>query len=326
MPSRKIEHQLESLNSMRQSGATEETRLGLRKALDDPVNVVVAKAASVAADLGMQDLIPDLLKVFDRLFEHPAKSDPKCWGKEAIARALTKLDHAESTAFLRGLRHVQMEPVWGAEADTAASLRGICALALLQCSDLTREDKLWHEMRALTDKQASVRADAARALGELEGIEAALLLRIKARMGDRESAVTGQALESLLHVEGNAAVPFVSEFLAERDGEIREEAALAMGTSRLPEAVTALIQTWEQSRSVHSSDPLLRALGASRQESAIEFLTGLIRGGEQPEALAGLRALEVQRDSAEIYRKVANAVAIRQESSITEYFRQHFPK
>jgi hypothetical protein len=326
MPSRKIEQQLEFLNSLRHCGASDQVILQLRKALNDRVNVVIAKAARIAADLELKDLLPDLIAVFNRLFEHATESDPKCWGKEAIAKALTRLGCDESAAFLRGLRHVQMEPVWGTEVDTAATLRGTCALALLQCSDLTREDKLWHEMRTFTDKEASVRADAARALGELDGIEAAFLLRIKARMGDREPSVIGQALESLLQVEGNEAVPFVAEFLTGTDDEVRDEAALALGGSRLPEAVAALIHSWEHSRVRHSGEPLLRALGASRQEPAIEFLIGLIRSGEQHEALAALRALEVQRDSAEIRRKVAEAAGSRQQPSIGEYFRQHFPE
>ena len=63
--------------------------------------------------------------------------------------------HDESAAFLRGLRHVQMEAVWGSTVDTAATLRSTCALALLQCTDLTREDKLWHVMRALTDRESA---------------------------------------------------------------------------------------------------------------------------------------------------------------------------
>src|SRR2546426_5542992 len=37
----------------------------------------------------------------------------------------------------RGLRHIQMEAVWGGKEDTAGALRGHCALALVSC----REDR-----------------------------------------------------------------------------------------------------------------------------------------------------------------------------------------
>src|SRR5438552_4076092 len=80
----------------------------LRKALGDRVNLVVAKAAELAAELRPGDLTPDLLSAFDRLFENLPKSDPQCWGKNAIARALKDLDYGVAAPFLRGATHVQM--------------------------------------------------------------------------------------------------------------------------------------------------------------------------------------------------------------------------
>src|ERR1700691_151721 len=73
---------------------------GLRKALGDRVNLVVAKAARIAADRQLRELIPDLLAAFDRLFEDAVVRDTQCWGKNAIARALTELDYRESAASL----------------------------------------------------------------------------------------------------------------------------------------------------------------------------------------------------------------------------------
>lgn len=119
MPSRKIEQQLEALSGLRAQGPTEQTSAALRAALADQANVVVAKAAKIAADLGMSALLPDLVSAFDRMFENPRESDPQCWGKNAIAKALKDLGHSSSQEFRRGLKHVQMEPVWGEQEDTA---------------------------------------------------------------------------------------------------------------------------------------------------------------------------------------------------------------
>jgi hypothetical protein len=47
-------------------------------------------------------------------------------------------------AFLRGLRHIQTEPVWGGREDTAHVLRAACCAALPQCADLTRDEVLRH--------------------------------------------------------------------------------------------------------------------------------------------------------------------------------------
>ncbi len=325
MPSRKIEQQLDALKSLRGTAVTEATLAALKKALSDRVNLVIAKAAALTAELQLQALVPDLLNAFERLFEDAAKADPQCWGKNALSKALKDLGYDESAAFLRGLQHVQMEPVWGKEVDTAGTLRAICVLALLQCADLTRQDKLWHLMRALTDAEANVRADAARALQELDGMEAALLLRLKARMGDREASVTGQVLESLLGIEREDAVSFVTEFLASRDEELREEAALSLGASRLPAAIAALIEQWRRNHASETSQALLRGISASRQQIAIDFLLDLVRNAGEHEALAALQVLELHRESAEIRKQIEVAVEKRGESGIRNAFRQRFP-
>src|SRR5206468_5235 len=110
----------------------------VRKALQDRSNLITAEAAKIAGDRRIHSLIPDLLSAFNRLFDDPAKTDPKCWGKTAIAKALTNLDYAESPPFVRGSQHVQMEPVWGGQEDAAAQLRAACVLALVQCVDTRR--------------------------------------------------------------------------------------------------------------------------------------------------------------------------------------------
>jgi HEAT repeat protein len=324
MAKRNIEREIEALKSLRQGEAGETTVLALRQALSDRVNLIAAKAASVTADLRLQALIPELLKAFERFLENGAETDPKCWGKEAIVKALIDLGYSDSAAFLRGLRHIQMEPVWGKHVDTAARLRATCALALLQCADLMREEKIWHLMRALTDAEAPVRRDAARALREMEGTEAALLLRLKARMGDQEPGVTGQVFESLLGVEGEEAIRFVAEFLEGEDTEVADEAALALGASRLSGGVSLLIDTWKKPQSLVGKDSVLRGISASRQEPAITFLLELIRKGNEDEAFAALQALEVHRDSTEIRKQVADAAHTR-EGRIRDQYMRRFP-
>lgn len=323
MPSRKIEQQLESLNALRSAGATDEATITLRKALNDRVNLVVAKAAATTALLNVSVLIPDLAAAFNRLLDKDAQADPQCWGKNALAKALKDLGYDESQSFIRGLKHVQMEAVWGSRVDTAGTLRSICVLALLQCADLTRDDKLWHQMRALTDREATVRLEAARALEEMDGREAALLLRLKARMGDTEASVTGQALASLLAIEHQAAVAFVGEFLDSHNEELQAEAALALGASRDAAAIQALIDYW-QKLDGRPGGAILRGISASRQDVALDFLTKLVREGSEPEALAAIDALALHRDSAEIRARVTEAVKNRSESSLRDLLRLAF--
>jgi HEAT repeat protein len=296
MAGRDIEAQIEQLSRLR-AGAAAEAVAPIRKALTDRVNLVVAKAAAIAGELLVRQLEPDLVRAFERLLEDPMKRDPQCWGKNAIAKALKELEHRESAVFLRGARHVQMEPVWGGQEDTAATLRGNCLLALVACTDLKREEILRHLVNALTEAADPVRVDAARALAQMGGEECALLLRLKARMGDREPSVTGQALESLLALERKEALPFVAEFLSPAGGEIAEEAALALGASRMAAAVEMLRDVWSRSRHAEFRAALLRAMCISRDEQALAFLEDLVKnGGEQDAADAG-RALALLRDS-----------------------------
>ncbi len=288
---RRIEEQLDALSRLRGSSSAEAVP-ALRKALADRVNLVAAKAANIAADLPAPEVLPDLLRAFDRLFEDPVKRDPQCWGKNAIARALKDLGHRESPAFLRGAVHIQMEPVWGGQEDTAGPLRGICLLALPACPDLPREQVLRHMINALTEPAPTVRADAARALAEMQGDDCALLLRLKARSGDAEPAVTGQVLESLLALERRAALPFVRQFLAAADA-VAEEAALALGRSRQSDAVDVLLECWPEARGMEYRQALLRALSISRHDRAIEFLKGLVADGRPQDAADARAALEL---------------------------------
>ena len=205
MPKRRIEDEIERLGQ-------NPTPAALKKALSDRVGLLVAKAAKLVAEHQLRDLIPDLLAAFERLLENPVERDPQCWGKNAIAKALTSLDYRDSALYLRGSRHVQMEPVWAGQEDTAPALRGICLLGLVTCSDIRREVVLRRLVDAVMDPAQTVRIEAARALGEMAGDESPLLLRLKALAGDREPPVVGQVFDGLLRLEGPGAIQFIAGF------------------------------------------------------------------------------------------------------------------
>src|SRR5688500_14672591 len=131
-----LEERIEQVRDLARQPRTEATLAALRKAVADRSNLVAEQAAKGIAEIRLHDLTPDLIAAFDRMLQKGASADPKCWGKTAIVGALKKMDYEESPPFVRGLKHIQMEPVWGGQEDTAAPLRGACALALIQCSDI----------------------------------------------------------------------------------------------------------------------------------------------------------------------------------------------
>ncbi len=257
----------------------EQATAELRAGLADRVNLVTAKAAKIAGELQLGELVPELLAAFDRLFVKPVERDAQCWGKNAIAQALADLDYRESAAFLMGARHIQMEAVWGGQEDTAQKLRGICLLALPACNDLPRTEIFRILVDAMADAKHPVRTDAVRAVAQMEGDEATLLLRLKARMGDGEPSVTGQVFDSLLALERTRALPLVKEYLGGTDAAVQEEAALALGASRMPEAVDILMEALPRAKEPFFRKTVLRALGASRQDKAMEFLRELAEEG-----------------------------------------------
>jgi hypothetical protein len=308
MAHRRVEEEVERLSRLREDGPGPATTAAIRKALGDRVGLIAAKAAKIAAELRLEEAIPDLLRAFDRFFEKPAERDPQCWAKNAIAKALAELDYRQSAPYLRGARHVQMEAVWGGQEDTASMLRGICILALIACSDVRREEVLRCLVDALTEKAQTVRVEAVRAIAEMGGDEAPLLLRLKARTGDAELAVVGQVFDSLLRLEGAGAIDFIAGFLDSGSEDVGAEAALALGASRLAEAEEALEAAWERTRDPELRFALARGISTSRQPRAFEFLLELVKNGRAADAKTALEALEIHRESPEIWRRVEETV------------------
>jgi hypothetical protein len=305
---RNIEDEVEALNRIRDGEPGPAAAAAVRAALHDRVGLVVGKAAKIAAEMRLRELIPELLEAYDRLFEKAAERDPQCWGKNAIAKALSDLDYRESAPYLRGARHVQMEKVWGGQADTASNLRGICLLSLIACSDVRREAVMRCLVDALVEPAQTVRGEAVRALAAMGGDDSTLLLRLKARTGDAEYSVVGQVFDAILRLEAAAGVEFVAGFLGTAQEDVQAEAALALGSSRLPEAVAALEKAWEATRDPGLRDAIARSISAARQERGFAFLLAVLKDGRASDAASALEALAIHRESPEIWRRVAEAV------------------
>jgi HEAT repeat protein len=323
VPKKKFDQQLADLEELRASAGDASTPDRLRKALSDRNNYVVAKAARITEELGVRALIPDLLSAFDRFFIDPVKSDPQCWAKNALVQALASLDHNDSAVFLRGLRHVQREPVWGGQEDTAAALRGNSALALVQCRDLSDIQVLTYLIEILVDSDKTVRVEAARAIGRINRPEAALLLRLRALVGDEEPEALGACFSALLSIEGRDGIDFVSRFL-DADEDARDEAALALGLMRSPEALKVLRDRWEQERNSSFAAVLLSAIALTRQQEAIDFLIQLIETNSES-AGAAIAAVGSAGLPPEVRSQAAAAIERSRNALLRPVFKQHFP-
>lgn len=283
---RAFEAQIAALDALRD--APEDARVeALRKALANKNNFIAAKAADLIRQLQLTDLIPDLLKAFDRFFENPEKSDPQCWAKNAISRALAAFELQEPEVFLRGMRHIQLEAVWGGRSDTAGTLRATCAFALVQCRSLTNDELLRHLIDLLADQDKAVRAEAARAIEQVGSPAASLLLRLRADLGKDEPEVLGACYGGILRLDGVSAIPWVSRFLQTAD-DAAGEAALAIAATHSPESFEALRGSLADAHDPWFRSVLLSAIALTRQDMAMEFLLDLVKS----ESLDAERAIE----------------------------------
>ncbi len=247
----------------------------LRKALANRSSYLVSKAAQKAEQLGWRELIPDLARAFEHFFE---AADQQCWAKIALARALAALEYDEPRLYLRGLRHVQMEPVWGGYQDSGGPLRGQCALALVQCRSLTDLEVLSHLTEVLADSDKTVRLEAARAVASVGRPEGGLLLRLRALSGDSEPEVLGAVFSGILDLDLREGMSFVARFL-ENGPDVTAEAAMALGLKHEPEALQILRQRFEREALPETRAALLRGIALTRLPEAFTFLLELIRGG-----------------------------------------------
>ena len=302
----RFEDQLAALDSLRQQPPGDCVE-PLRKALAHRNNFLVAKAADLVREFGLTDLTPDVLKAFARFFENPERTDPQCWAKNALSRALAALEHQEADLFLRGMRHIQMEPVWGGLSDTAGTLRATCALALVQCRSLTDADLLAHLLELLGDKDKVVRAEAARAIEQVGSSSASLLLRLRAALGADEPEVLGACYSGILRVEGNGAIPWIVRFLATAD-DSAAEAALAIAGTHSPEGFHALQECFGKADDPWWRSVLLSAIALTRQEEALEFLLDLVRT-ESLSAEAAIEAVLRSAPSQEVMQRLEKLVA-----------------
>jgi hypothetical protein len=306
---RSLEETLLALRRVREAPGAEESQRELRQVLGGEGSHAVARAATLAGELGLEPLVPDLSRAFSRFFHDLPRTDPGCSAKTAIVEALRHLGHDDRTLYRRGAAHVQMEPVFGGRVDTAADLRGASALALAETAGA---DVLVDLANLLADPEPPVRVSAARAVsvhGRASGIP---LLHLKALAGDPEPRVVSECLLALLHLDSRGETPFVASFLA-KDDEAAEAAAIALGESRLAEALPILRDWLGEARRRGLGRIALLAIASQRRDEAVDLLLSLARDEEPPTARDALAALAAIGAGPALYERAKAAVAARPE-------------
>lgn len=279
----------------------------IRKALAGKSNFLAAKAARLAEEAELVSVVPKLTAAFERFFENADKSDPQCWAKNAISRALPRLGCRDKEAYLRGLHFHQWEATWGGRSDTAGTLRANCAHALVACEGLLNEELLLLLLDLLVDADKSVRVEVARTMAQI-GEAAVPVLRLRALIPGEEPEVLAACFGALLAVDRDAGIPFVAHFLESGD-DAAGEAAFALAETHTEAALSALL---DARRSVVHPEPwyagvLLSAIALTRLPGAVDYLIGLIERDERDAPLA-IEALGKAAPGEELRARMKTAV------------------
>jgi hypothetical protein len=314
--SRKLDQFLAQLESVRRDPTAPEATIALRQILASQYSIAVAQAAKLIGSAELYDLIPDLVAAFDRNMIKPIETDPGCVAKLKIADALYRLDYSNEELFLRGVRHIQAEPGWGGSEDTAAALRGTCALGLVRMNYAEVMSEL---ADLLADPKQDARIGAARAIAYTGNQTGVPLLRLRVQIGDT-APVLSDCFISLLQLAPQASLPLVSRFLGDR-AEVAEVAALALGESRLPEAFTILQNWWQRTRTAELRHIALTAIALIRQDEAIAFLITLIREGAIADAKEAVSALSLYHQDQDLWQRVCDTARQREEPSLLALLR-----
>ena len=312
-----FDQKLEALTALRDSADAASAEAPLRKALGDRAGYYVAKAAALVEHFGLRSLAPDLAAAFDRfLAGDPIKTDPQCWAKNAIIPALHALEYRMAAPYLRGLRHVQLEPVFGGRSDSAGPLRGKCALALVD-SDLAPRLILMALTDLLVDPDRTARLDAVRAVARLAQPESAVLIRFKALTGDDHPDVMRECLLSLMTLAPADSVEFVSRFLDPANDLLCADAAEALSGARHPEALEALLAFLRKPIPMSTRRSVLLTLAASPIPEAGEYLASVIADEPVEAAEAAVAALGASRFREEHRERVTALVKGRRNTALS---------
>jgi HEAT repeat protein len=317
----KIEDAFERIARTRAAPTSAESLAELRAGLAHKSAHVAAKAAQIAGEFEIGALTPELVGAFERFLVNAVKADPGCVAKAAIVDALQRMGAPEPVVFLRGIRHVQLEPVWGGKTDTAVSLRGSSGFGLVA---MGYREALTPLADLLADPAARARAAAARAIAFSEDAAGIPLLRLKALVGDDDAEVLSECLSGLLRLGPAESAEFVGRFLSVEREETREVAALALGSSRRPEALPVLRQWWEGRSDEGPRRTGLLAIAMLKIEPALDFLFGLIAEAPGPTARLAIEALAFHRYDDSLVERVRRAAAARDDVDLEDAVRAEF--
>ena len=320
MPSNTIPSTLSKLAALRGMGSAA-IAPELVKFLASKTNLIAAKAADLAREANLKSLQPQLEEAFHRFMKNPTTTDKGCPAKQAIASALYELGCDAQEVFLTGIHHFQPEGSYGGAVDTAAELRGLCALGLVR---MAYRDVMTELVTLLADPSHQARIMAARAIAYAGRDEGALLLRLKILTGDRSDDVTAECLLALANLSRTRALSFIQPYLQSRNPSLAEAAAMALGEMRHESALNLLLAEWQRSPFPESRKSLTLPIALSRLPQSLDFLMNVLTNDPEAIATAALEALAIYRHDDATRSRIQTALQSRNAPVLNQLFQKTF--
>jgi len=274
MPNRlTVDERLKQLRDLSRERDHSRIQAAVIQALADKTNLIIAQAAQLIYDLEISGAEPALVAAWQRLVKHPdpIKADKGCRAKEAIIQALGHLGYDNPDLSLEGLVYKQTEPAWPKAVDTADNVRAGCAFALARSRGLRIIDKLNAFVGYLQGERVD-RLNACKAIADTGHESGIPLLRMKLLADNDFPDVLGTCMTGLMTLNAKSSLPVVSNFLDHDNEQIVVEAAVALGTCGLSEAVNLLIDRYKRGVDDEIRRSLLISIGLSRHALATDFL------------------------------------------------------
>ena len=284
-------------------------------ALRDKSPYVAALAAEALGGGADDHAALQMTEMFGELCTDGVKLDPGCHIRSNIAFALGRLEYYPASDMLRlGIKIVQVEPVGGGSFDTAAHLRGNCALALAQIRDpgcvrdiaLLLFDRSGFARQVLDPTvKMEPRKAAARALSLSGNIQARLPLTLKlVHPENEEPEVLQECMQALVELEDPFALEVLEPYLKHSDQRLAAYAALMIAQSQQPGAAALLARAAPQF-SGNALKAVVLALATVRDPDAYDQLHRLLKSDREAVRLAVIDALPPDAASQALLKTLA---------------------
>ena len=268
---------------------TEQGQKFLRESLQDRSSLVVSRAARVVTKHALFELREPVVEAFQRYLRAKASADKGCEAKSDLAEALCELEASEEELFLQGSRLVQMEPAFGDPVDTAARLRGLCAIGLVRSG---RQEVLNDLAELLNDPEPMTRSLAVRAVSETGERQGSALLRFLLLKGEEVPDVVLEAMSGLFHLSPHDAVDFLQRnFLRSESHPHWSLTVMALGESQSLESLELLLEIFSEVTLSQDRSMVIEALALTRLPKALDFLLDLL-AEDHPQGEVAASAVE----------------------------------